>query len=480
PRVHEPVFEFEFGSLAMSFDGAQTQVSDEALVAEPELAFEEPATLRTARRPKRRLATTLVFATLFFSGAAFSAGAGDVVVQALESDAPAAGEVTSTEEETTTAVEESAPAEEPSASESGEASPASDGELAEEPASVEEPAPGGEPTAAEEPGADDAPGEAPVAESAQQVDEAAEPAGGGSGAPAASPDGNGAAAPDAPAGAPLFVPPAVSPSVSAALDPEVDELGSAATIWLHRTLPDPTPPARRLAPGFAQMLSNQARAGRVDWALVLGVLRARGEDGRRPASRSEVRALVRQLVKLGARNNEWAAVLALEGRTAFADRSIALARYDRAVGLRALVTGLQAAKPALQQKVLADSRIDVYGAGRSDIASGGIDVRVLVVLRYLAEAHGQVSVSSLHSGHRTFSRPGVVSAHIYGLAVDISALGGTSVAGHQEAGSVTERAVRDLLLLPAEVQPRQVISLIGMGGPSFPMADHDDHVHIGF
>jgi hypothetical protein len=47
-------------------------------------------------------------------------------------------------------------------------------------------------------------------------------------------------------------------------------------------------------------------------------------------------------------------------------------------------------------------------------------------------------------------------------------------------GSVTERAVRDLLLLPAELQPRQVISLIGMGGPSFPMANHDDHVHIGF
>lgn len=479
PRVHEPVFEFEFGSLAMGFDEAgaqipvafeeaQSQREHEALVVEPELAFDEPAAVLTAKRPRRRLATTLVFATLFFAGAAFSAGAGDVVfVQAVESDAPAAAEVTSTEEETTTAAEESAPAEEPSASETGEA-PASDGEPAEEPAPVEEPAP------ADEPAAEGAPAEAPAAD--------------GSGQPAASSDGNGAAEsgsdsggkPDAPAGAPLFEPPAASPSVSAAPDPEVDELGTAATIWLHRTLPDPTPPARRLAPGFAQMLSNQARAGHVDWALALGVLRARGEDGRRPASRSEVHALVRQLAKLGARNNEWSAVLALEGRTAFADRSIALARYDRAVGLRALVTGLQAAKPALQRQVLADSRINVYGAGRSDIASGQIDVRVLVVLRYLAEAHGQVTVSSLHAGHRTFSRPGVVSAHIYGLAVDVSALGGTSIAGHQEAGSVTERAVRDLLLLPAELQPRQVISLIGMGGPSFPMADHGDHVHIGF
>jgi hypothetical protein len=477
PRVHEPVFEFDFGSLAMSCDetGARIPVDfedvradreDGPLVIAPEFSFEEPVAVTTAKRPRRRLATTLVFATLFFAGAAFSAGAGDVVVQAVESDAPAVAEVTSTDGETTTAAEESAPADEPAASETGE-TPASDGEPAEEPTSAEEPAVEGPPT-----------------EGAVPVEEAAQPVADESGQPAAGSEGNGAAEaggkPDAPAGAPLFQPPAASPSVGAAADPEAEAFGTGAIIWLHRTLPDPVSPARRLAPGFAQMLSNQARAKHVDWAVVLGVLRARGEDGRRPASRSEVHALVGQLAKLGVRKNQWTAVLALEGRTAFADRSIALARYDRAVGLRALVTGLQAAKPALQRRVLADSRLDIYPGGRSDIASGQIDVRVLVVLRYLAEANGQVSVSSLHSGHGVFSRPGVVSAHTYGLAVDVSALGHTSIVGHQEAGSVTERAVRDLLLLPAELQPRQVISLIGMGGPSFALADHDDHIHIGF
>ena len=477
PRVHEPVFEFDFGSLAMSCDetGAQIPVDFEDVRAErehgplviaPEFSFEEPVAVTTAKRPRRRLATTLVFATLFFAGAAFSAGAGDVVVQAVESDAPAVAEVTSTDGETTTAAEESAPADEPAVSETGE-TPASEGEPAEEPTPAEEPAVEGAPT-----------------EGAVPVEEAAQPVADESGQPAAGSEGNGAAEaggkPDAPAGAPLFQPPAASPSAGAAADPEAAAFGTGAIIWLHRTLPDPVSPARRLAPGFAQMLSNQARAKHVDWAVVLGVLRARGEDGRKPASRSEVHALVGQLAKLGARKNEWTAVLALEGRTAFADRSIALARYDRAVGLRALVTGLQAAKPALQRRVLADSRIDIYRGGRSDIASGQIDVRVLVVLRYLAEANGQVSVSSLHSGHGVFSRPGVVSAHTYGLAVDVSALGHTSIVGHQEAGSITERAVRDLLLLPAELQPRQVISLIGMGGPSFALADHDDHIHIGF
>jgi hypothetical protein len=99
---------------------------------------------------------------------------------------------------------------------------------------------------------------------------------------------------------------------------------------------------------------------------------------------------------------------------------------------------------------------------------------------YMAECHGQVAVSSLNSGHRLYARPGVVSAHKYGLAVDIAALGGESILGHQQAGGLTERAVRNILLLPVEVKPKQVISLLGLGGPSFPLADHYDHIHVGY
>ena len=89
-------------------------------------------------------------------------------------------------------------------------------------------------------------------------------------------------------------------------------------------------------------------------------------------------------------------------------------------------------------------------------------------------------MSSLFSGHRKFARPGVVSAHTYGHAVDISAVGGTAIAGNQQPGGVTEEAVRSVLLLPAELQPQQVISLLGLGGPSFPLRDHGDHIHVGF
>ncbi len=64
--------------------------------------------------------------------------------------------------------------------------------------------------------------------------------------------------------------------------------------------------------------------------------------------------------------------------------------------------------------------------------------------------------------------------------MDISALGGVSIYGNQQPGGLTEKAVRNILLLPAELRPKQVISLLGLGGPSFALADHYDHIHVGY
>jgi hypothetical protein len=252
------------------------------------------------------------------------------------------------------------------------------------------------------------------------------------------------------------------------------------TIWLHRTLPDPISPAARLDPAFAAELVAAARKNRVGWSLVLAVLRARGGSGSVPAGSLELQILAGRLSALGARSDPERALRSLDGSESFAEKALALARYNRAVGLYSLVTGLERARPRLERLILRDPRIDVYWGGEGDIQNGRIDVRVLVLIRYLANMHGQVTVSSLYSGHGLYSRPGVISAHIYGLAVDISALEGTSIAGHQEPGGLTERAVRSILLLPEELQPKQVISLLGLGGPSFPLGNHDDHIHVGY
>jgi hypothetical protein len=453
---------------------------------EPKQAGSTPSPVRTrATWSRRRLATSLAFATLFFGGAAFSAGAGDVVADALEGETTT--EVTSTEE--APAEDPPAEGEEPGEGEEGEPpaegeeppaegeEPPAEGE--EPPAEGEEPGEGGEepPTEGEGPGDGESPGEGgegdpgdgtpppPLPDGSGDDDDPAPPAPGGDRPGGSKPEGD----------LPVLDKGTRS---SAELDPEADADGFFATIWLHRPLPDPTPPAKRLRQGFADTLKREAERARVDWALVLGVLRARGFSGATMDSRP-VRSVATRLADLGARRDALRALRAYGGAD-FADEALALRHYNRAVGLRALVKGLEAAKPRLGRQLLADERVTIYPGGRLDVAMGRVDVRVLTLLRYLRVAHKQVTVSSLISGHRLYSRPGVVSAHIYGLAVDIAVLEHKSIYGNQEPGGLTQRAVENILLLPAEVQAKQVISLLGLGGPSFPLADHDDHIHVGY
>jgi hypothetical protein len=445
-----------------------------------------PARRKKVRVIPRRLAASLAFSVLFFAGASLSAGAGNTVVQLLEP-----GDETSLcAESTTTSSEETAEAAAP-AEEAGE-----DDSLARA---------GGMPSGGAEAPASDAPAEQPAEtpqaaapapdSNAWQAQEESQEGANGTGSHlhadlASNPNAVTLVRRSKPSKWVIrqnafrrSAPPVVAPrplAKSQERDPEIYEPGVSATFWLYRALPDPTPPSRRLKPRFAQQLSVTAKRARVDWALVLGVLRARGERGSVPATAAELRSLSNRLARLGARRSPWSAALALEGRTAFADRAVALQHYNRAVGLQALVKGLEWAKPRLAKAVLNDARISIYPGGRYDISSGKTDIRILVLVRYLAESHQKVTVSSLTTGHRLYSRPGVVSAHIYGLAVDISALGGLSIMGNSSPGGLTEQGVRNILLLPAELQPRQVISLLGMGGPSFPMGNHDDHIHVGY
>jgi hypothetical protein len=255
-----------------------------------------------------------------------------------------------------------------------------------------------------------------------------------------------------------------------------------ATVWLNRTLPDPTPPALRLTPAFASRLYHVSKNQGADWALVLGILRAEGHLGSAPAGRVLLARTAAKVGRLAGRpkSSQWTAAFAFAGSTGFATRATSLANYYRAVGLRALVRGLMAERKAIATRLLHDGRVSIYGPGREDVRSGRVNVRVNAMIEYLAESFGQVTVSCLISGHRLYARPGVVSAHIYGLAADISSVGGVSILGHQQPGSITEHAVRALLLLPPELQPRQIISLLGLGGPSFPLANHYNHIHVGY
>ncbi|HET6571020.1 MAG TPA: lytic murein transglycosylase [Solirubrobacterales bacterium] len=138
-------------------------------------------------------------------------------------------------------------------------------------------------------------------------------------------------------------------------------------------------------------------------------------------------------------------------------------------------------KEALERRVLADKHLDIYGCGRTDIASGRIDRRVLAALEYLVSKGFELSVSALECGHSYLTTSGNVSEHSTGDAVDIPTINGVPVTGHQGPGTLTDELIRTVLQLQGTMHPHQVISLEDLPGEaSFALPDHYDHVHIGY
>ncbi len=137
-------------------------------------------------------------------------------------------------------------------------------------------------------------------------------------------------------------------------------------------------------------------------------------------------------------------------------------------------------KTALERRVLADSRLSIYDCGRSDIRSGAIDRRVLATLEYLADKGFRLTVTSLKCGHGYYTTSGNVSNHSFGTAVDIAAVNDVPVLGNQGPGTLTDDVLKAVLGLQGAMAPEELISLETLGGPSFALPDHADHIHIGW
>jgi hypothetical protein len=137
-------------------------------------------------------------------------------------------------------------------------------------------------------------------------------------------------------------------------------------------------------------------------------------------------------------------------------------------------------KAALMQRVLADPKLSIYSCGRNDVRTGQIDRRVLAVLEYLVAKGYRLTITSLKCGHSYLTASGNVSAHSYGSAVDIAAVNGIPITGHQGPGSITEAVIKDLLLLQGATRPAQIISLMDLGPPTFILPDHYNHIHVGY
>jgi len=159
----------------------------------------------------------------------------------------------------------------------------------------------------------------------------------------------------------------------------------------------------------------------------------------------------------------------------------------RAKGNKALAARLSGAgvlllsKEALQRRVLADDQIELSECDRVEVRAGQIDRRLLASLAYLSEQGFRLTITSMLCGrYGSITTNGNVSNHSFGNAADIAMINGIPVLGNQGPGSITEELLRSVLRLQGNLTPDELISLQELGGPSFAMGDHADHVHIGY
>jgi len=136
-------------------------------------------------------------------------------------------------------------------------------------------------------------------------------------------------------------------------------------------------------------------------------------------------------------------------------------------------------KEQLQQRVLADPHVQIYSCGRRDIQAGTVDRRILATLEFLSGSGLDPSVSGLVCGTGSTSTN---SAGATGSSMDISAINGVPVQGHQGTGSITDVAVRRLLTLQGTFRPDQIISLMSYKGQTNTLAlpDHANRVQVTY
>ncbi len=139
-------------------------------------------------------------------------------------------------------------------------------------------------------------------------------------------------------------------------------------------------------------------------------------------------------------------------------------------------------KAQLERAVLSDPGITFDACARHEVAAGAVDRRVLAVLAFLSRSGLEPTVGALRCVQRQYTASTTPAADYSGGEVDISAINGTPIAGHQGPETITDLTVRALLTLPAEFVPHQIDSLMRYPGSPNTHASKADagRIHLEF
>jgi soluble lytic murein transglycosylase-like protein len=118
-------------------------------------------------------------------------------------------------------------------------------------------------------------------------------------------------------------------------------------------------------------------------------------------------------------------------------------------------------KRQLELQVVRDRSVRFASkCGRGEVQAGQVDRRVLAALEFLSVSGLKPTVSSPECGRRARA----ASANSAGDTIEIFAIDGTPIAGHEQPGSLADIAVHRLLRLQGTMKPRQIAT----GSLSYP------------
>ena len=224
---------------------------------------------------------------------------------------------------------------------------------------------------------------------------------------------------------------------------------------------------KALAAGWAVL----QRGSLVSQGTVLGHLAGSGEDGH-----ASLRFAIQPA---GAKS-------AVDPRPILENwRQLSSALHPRGSKAGAVLAGATAADAFqlstgdLERAVLADPDIQLGACDRSQVAAGKIDPHALALLVFLSRSGLKPTVGELRCGSVLNTPAGVHTVFPAAGTLDIAAINGVPIAGHQGAGTITDVTIRTLLTIKHHYAPKRIISLMSYPGAPSTIAEGNHSTFIG-
>jgi len=166
-------------------------------------------------------------------------------------------------------------------------------------------------------------------------------------------------------------------------------------------------------------------------------------------------------------------------------RQLALALHPHGARAGSVLAGATAAEAfslsafELERAVLADPGIQMGACDRSQVALGKVDRRALALLVFLSRSGLKPTVGELRCGAEVRTHAGAAIVFPSPGTLDIAAINGVPIAGHQGAGTVTDETIRTLLTIGRRYAPKRIVSLMSYPGARTTLAASDHTAFIG-